>query len=267
MIEKVNVLRCLPHFFKKILFFFIVCSCDCAFATQEVARAIQVGEHLYSLVWNDEFEGFYLDSSKWSYRALGPRRKGVNVTENVRLDGNGNLEILTTKSGSNYNTSMISTQGKFKARYGYFEARVFLQKESGHWSSFWLQSDLIDNGPVDGPSKSGVEVDIMEYLAKDNLSMHHAVHWNGYGVHHKSVGKVSSIDSFGWHVFGLLWDESGYKFYIDGKFVWDFSSVVSNIAQYIIISLEVDEWGGDISNANLPDGLLVDYVRVYQRAN
>ncbi len=32
---------------------------------------------------------------------------------------------------------------------------------------------------------------------------------------------------------------------------------------YIKLSDEIGDWGGDISEANLPDNFLVDYVRVY----
>jgi hypothetical protein len=31
------------------------------------------------------------------------------------------------------------------------------------------------------------------------------------------------------------------------------------------VSLEVDSWGGDIAKAELPDSLIVDYVRAYQK--
>lgn len=34
--------------------------------------------------------------------------------------------------------------------------------------------------------------------------------------------------------------------------------------EYIILSLEVDSWAGDIREAMLPDSSTFDYVRVYQ---
>jgi hypothetical protein len=34
----------------------------------------------------------------------------------------------------------------------------------------------------------------------------------------------------------------------------------------MILSLEVGKWAGDISKADLPDCLYVDYVRVYKQA-
>jgi len=40
---------------------------------------------------------------------------------------------------------------------------------------------------------------------------------------------------------------------------------VSMRDQFIILSLEVGEWAGDIARAVLPDSLLVDYVRVYKK--
>jgi hypothetical protein len=53
----------------------------------------------YSLVWSDEFDGIQLDTTKWDYRQLGPRRKAVNVKECVSLDGKGNLVLTTRRAG------------------------------------------------------------------------------------------------------------------------------------------------------------------------
>ena len=40
---------------------------------------------------------------------------------------------------------------------------------------------------------------------------------------------------------------------------------ISKKDQYIIISLEVGDWAGKIQKANLPDYLIVDYVKVYKK--
>ncbi len=59
------------------------------------------------------------------------------------------------------------------------------------------------------------------------------------------------------------WTPEHYVFYVDGKETWRTDNGVSHRPEYMILSLEVGEWAGDIANAKLPDRLYVDYVRVY----
>jgi len=219
-----------------------------------------------NLVWSDEFDGTALDTTKWVYRGLGPRKGGVNVKEAVRLDGEGHLVITTTKVGDKYHTGMIGTQGKFERAYGYWECRVKLQQSLGHWSAFWLQSPHL--GKVVGDTKqSGTEIDIFEYLRKRGDKMQHTLHWDGYGKHHKSEGKVVDVPGLGtgWHTIGLEWTETHYAFFIDGKETWRTTKGVSGVPEYIILSLEVGKWAGDIAKATLPDSVWFDYVRVHKQ--
>jgi beta-glucanase (GH16 family) len=69
----------------------------------------------------------------------------------------------------------------------------------------------------------------------------------------------------GFHTFGLDWTPEEYIFSIDKNIVWRTTSAVSRRPQYMILSLEVGTWAGDIAAATLPDDILVDYVRVYKR--
>ncbi len=234
-------------------------------ANQQTDSSLPVGDE-YKLVWADEFAGETLDVTKWDYRNLGPRRDAVNVKETVSLDGQGHLVLTTKRTGDAYHTAMIATQGKFETTFGYFECRVRLQEQIGHWSAFWLQSPSLGK-PLGDPGAAGTEIDIFEYLRKDGDRVHHNLHWDGYGEHHKHAGKTVTVAGLakGWHTFGLLWTDSKYVFYVDGKETWRSSEGVSRRDEYIILSLEVGKWAGDIAQAKLPDHLYVDYVRVYQK--
>ena len=56
-------------------------------------------------------------------------------------------------------------------------------------------------------------------------------------------------------------------FYVDGKQTWrSKAGGVCQVPEYILLSDEIGNWGGDISQAKLPDEFLVDYVRVYDLA-
>ncbi|MGC9326875.1 MAG: glycoside hydrolase family 16 protein [Candidatus Hinthialibacter sp.] len=219
----------------------------------------------YKLVWSDEFDGKELDLSKWEYRGLGPRRDAINVKDCVSLDGEGRLILTTKRSGDEFHTAMIGTQGKFEACYGFFECRVKLQTQLGHWSAFWLQSPkFIDGGE---PASHGTEIDIFEYLVKNGKTILFNLHWGGYGKeYHQTAGsKFEAKESpDGYHVIALEWTPNEYGFYVDGKEAWRTDKAVSHIKQYIILSLEVGEWAGDIQQASLPDSAVFDYVRVYQ---
>ncbi len=221
----------------------------------------------YRLAWADEFNGETLDLSKWRHRGLGPRKGGVNVKETVRLDGDGRLILTTRKEGDVYQTAMIATHETYLTTYGYFECRVQLQQEVGHWSAFWLQSPTYGQ-PVGDPARAGTEIDIFEYLRRKGDAVQHTLHWDGYGEDHQSKGKVPVVPGLGkgWHTFGLLWTEDEYVFYVDGRVTWRTRDGVSRRSEYMILSLEVGEWAGDIGEAALPDHLLVDYVRVFKKA-
>jgi alpha-L-fucosidase len=219
----------------------------------------------YELSWSDEFEGKVLDFEKWDYRGLGPRRDAFNVKDAVLLDGEGYLVLTTKRVKDKYHTAMIGTQGKFETAFGYFECRVKLQTQIGHWSAFWLQSPTLGES-IGDPGKAGAEIDIFEYLRNRGDKIQHTLHWDGYGKSHKSAQKIAEIPglSHGWHTVGFLWMPTHYVFYMDGRETWRTNKGVSHRPQYIILSLEVGKWAGDISKAELPDHFYVDYVRVYK---
>jgi beta-glucanase (GH16 family) len=220
----------------------------------------------YKLIWADEFDGRTLDLDKWQYRGLGPRRDAINAEDCVALDGEGHLVLTTKRVGDRYHTAMIGTAGKFEARFGYFECRVKMQKQPGHWSAFWLQSPSMGRS-IGNPQEGGAEIDIFEYLTKFGDRLQHALHWDGYGPDLKSATAMADVPglSDGWHTIGFLWAPEEYVFSVDGKQTWRTGKAVSRRAQYIILSLEVGPWGGNIAEAALPDHFLVDYIRVYQR--
>ena len=219
----------------------------------------------YVLVWSDEFDGAELDAQKWRHRRLGPRRDAINVEDTVTVDGKGHLVLTTKRSGEAYHTAMIGTDETFATTFGYFECRAKLQTQVGHWSAFWIQSPSIGE-ELGNTDVSGTEIDVYEYPRTFGDDVVHNLHWDGYGEDHKVVGGRATVAglSAGWHTFGVLWTQDGYIFYVDGKETWRTDQAISKQPQYMILSLEVGPWAGDIAEATLPDSLYVDYVRVYQ---
>jgi beta-glucanase (GH16 family) len=92
-------------------------------------------------------------------------------------------------------------------------------------------------------------------------------HYHGPG--HKQAGTRVEIPgiNMGYHTFGLLWTPGEYVFFVDGVETWRTTEAVSQIPEYMILSVELSGWGGDVTQATLPDEILFDYVRVYEAAS
>jgi beta-glucanase (GH16 family) len=227
----------------------------------------------YTLAWHDEFEGKALDPGKWSPWRPGPRRDAINTPEAVTLDGDGRLVITTTRvreeDGSiGYRTGGVWTPETCLTRYGYFEARIKVQGEVGFWSAFWLQSPVMGQH-IGDPARGGVEIDVIEYLCNGtNLNRaKHAIHWDGYAEDHKVDHHESERPDthVGFHTYALEWTPDELVFFVDGEETWRTDKAVPQIEQFMILSCEVGSWAGDIARADLPERVLVDWVRVWQR--
>ncbi len=219
----------------------------------------------YKLFWEDQFNGNKLDPEKWSVRGIGPRALGYVSADAVKIE-NGFLKLSAIKRGDSILISAVGTQGHFMTRYGYFECRAQLQKSPGVWAAFWIQSAEISKG--EDPAKYGAEIDIMEFfkkLGKDIVS--HNVHW-AYGPHQQSTHGMQSYlkgVSEGFHTFGLEWLPDKYIFYVDGYKFYEVNEGISNIEEYLILSMEIPSELKEIKKTVFPDEFIVDYVKVYKK--
>ena len=225
-------------------------------------------EKEYDLVWQDEFDGEKVDMNKWKYRSTGSKRGiGIVRKKNCYLDGEGHFVIEATREDTNYYIGQMSTQDKFMPKFGYFECSAKMTTQIGPAPAFWLQSPVFGK-PVGDTKTAGAEIDIFEYRRNKRLGyVNHTVHWDGYGEHHQQEGvhrKVKNLEE-GYHTFGLEWTAKKYTFYVDGKKTWSCRKAPSHIPQYIILSLELNGWGGDPTNSTFPDKVYYDYVRVYEK--
>jgi len=217
----------------------------------------------WRLLWHDEFDGTQLDRTKWDVPE-GPRRDGFWSAKAAILDGKGRLVIKVFEEGGRYYDACVRTRGKFEHAFGFYVARIQLQGQPGHWSAFWLHTESVNK--IGNEGRDGTEIDIMEKPWLDDR-VNHALHWDGYGQHHRSAVKESRMPGVmeGFHTFALDWRPEEYVFYIDGKEMWRTrAGGVCQVPVYIKLSDEVGRWAGDIRTARLPDQFLVDYVRVYE---
>ena len=252
----------------------------------------------WKMVWNDEFDGFELDRTKWDYRlSMMGRRHPAWTDKGVRLDGGGNAVFsllleegrpVSSQLQTGYNfmdEPVVPTRfgrdhlqwniGKLKRNlythtFGYYECRCKLQQHpEGWWSAFWIQSPVI--GASLDPAETGSELDVMECF--DHGEVHcHNVFTGGYGLDSKraSVGGFEGLDQTVFHRFGLLWDQTGYTFYVDGKEDGHVGKYVSKRPEFLLISTEVKGYRyedhrpvKEAFDLVGKDFFIVDYVRVF----
>ncbi len=219
---------------------------------------IKVNHKNARLAFQDDFNGNKIDSKVWEPTGKNEIRKGGWWRSDATfLDGKGNLVIKIFKDGEKYVTGGIKTVSKYKFSYGYYEARVYLQKQQGSWSAFWLW-------PHNPNAPKSVEIDIFEYGFIPWFPQN-ALHWYQGGHRKKELPFPYPNPNAAWHTFGLYWDQDDIIWYMDGMITRRQPSNGFNGDCQIYLSVEIGkEAFGDIKYAKLPDYFYVNYVRYYK---
>ncbi|MBQ6164669.1 MAG: glycoside hydrolase family 16 protein [Clostridia bacterium] len=280
--------------FNRIIAFFmsIIGSIALMFDIPYYATGKQVDLSGYELVWEDEFRGERMDGTKWKYSgSYGANRGYYSSPDIVEMTGEEAVfHIKYYEEGLNgnpaaYYTASFKTDGLYEPTYGYFECRAKLPKVSNGSGAFWLNSHNAYNND-DDPS-DGAEVDIMEsqnwnaqgyYGQKFGKSaenvIEHNIHYGTPGTQwyhrlHAKGFKVRGDPYEEFHTYGLLWDENGYTFYIDGVATMSTTLGLSHAPEYICLSCDIRGEDGVPYDNSWADGqdatFVVDYVRVYQK--
>lgn len=270
----------------------------------------------FELVFEDDFDGGSLDTDIWSGEGrITPRRGGYWDDSCVSVEGSDLvIDIVYREKGAEgagwYTGAVRSEPGikkGFQQKYGYFECRCRVPRIKGAWAAFWLMPVGNFENCDESSGKDGSEIDVFEsmyafspfYPIKNSVT--HAVHIGGYGAGLKSVGSPNFFfrdlyDTY--HTYGVLWDENGYTFYIDGTESWHTSETVlkgkkynnvSHTPGYMLLSCEtagsdrnnivipgreynkkgklVKCWNGnpDKNSRSVKYSFRIDYVRVYSK--
>ena len=246
--------------------------------THTPEQTIEMEGAKYELTFFDDFLGTELDPTKWE-RSKEQKRQDVNGwwdDDCSYLDGYGSL-ILTAEADpeedGKYLAGAVWSRGIFEQARGYFECRVRLQQSPGFWSAFWLYTSEQRN--LGEGAKNGAEIDIYESYKVTGGHINHAIHYDGYGEHHRIVKQSTAYTTcydYQYHTFGLLWTENEYIWYIDGKEVWRLSEGDEEFPGscekecFLWLSNEFGTWAGKANEDRLPDNVAFDYVKVYQKA-
>ena len=201
--------------------------------------------------------------------------------ENVRVEG-GNLVITAQcpvkpcgeRDGS-ITSARITTQNLFQQERGRFEARIKLPKGQGLWPAFWMLGANIDEVPWPGCG----EIDIMEYQGQRPERVFGSLHGPGYSGGQaisrdfELPGGETFADNF--HVLAVEWDPGRIAWSVDDEVYGVVTSAtvaprgdwVFNNEFFVILNLAVGgNIGGRVDDTVFPAEMLVDYVRIFERA-
>jgi beta-glucanase (GH16 family) len=249
-----------------------------------VLATVAQAQECPTLVWQDEFDGSELDTTKWEPMVgdgcdLGICGWGNNELQhyqaaNATVSG-GVLKIEARKEkvgGKEYTSARLRTKGRGDFTFGRMEARIRLTQGQGIWPAFWmLPTDEVHGGwPRSG------EIDIMENVGHETATVHGTVHFGPAFPDNQFVGASYELQggafADGFHTFAVEREPGEIRWYVDdvlystktqadtAPHAWPFDERF-----HFLLNVAVGgNWPGSPDETTvLPQVMEVDYVRVY----
>lgn len=259
----------------------------------------------YTLVWNDEFDGDALDTTKWTCQHGNGRDYGIENwgnseaqsytgrEENVKVE-NGMLKItgiMEDYDNKHFTSGRLRTmtddnQIQYALTYGRVEAKIRIVGGEGVWPAFWM---LPVDASIYGEWASSGELDIME--AKGRLpgeiggTAHYAATWPNNVYSTKSYYFPEETDISDFHTYAMEWTPNYIKWYVDDNCYSTLEDWYSkgvgcktnytypapfDVPFYIILNLALGgtfDPEGTLNKDSFPAEMYVDFVRVFQKTD
>lgn len=251
----------------------------------------------WPLAWSDEFDGpagTPPDPATWGFdlgdgTAIGlegwgnrERQFYTDHPDNASLDGEGNLAITVRAADGDlacyygpctHTSARLLTAGRREFQYGRIEARIQVAGAWGLWPAFWM---LGTNLPAVGWPASG-EIDIMEFVGRRPNEVLGTAHGPGYSGSSGVSGEVDLGEpvAAAFHTFAIEWWPGHIAWFLDGVKYHEVhpedvapNAWVFDRPFFMVLNVAVGgNLGGPVPpDMELPQVMLVDYVRVYQEA-
>jgi beta-glucanase (GH16 family) len=249
----------------------------------------------WELVWEDNFNKGYLDTTRWSKIGLFstpkwkmPKEKWRDNTgcfryitdtdkrvvqfdaENILLRGVVNNDTINGDPRPML-TGGIYSYNKFAFQYGRIEVRAKLDPAHGAWPAIWMLSEKDIY-----PNQNNGEMDIMERLNHDSFAYQTTHNHATITLKQETPKKFNTgkIDPSGYNTYSVSWYPNKLVYAINGietitypkvagagTYQWPFDQPF-----YLIIDQQLEgSWPGKVTNLKeLPINMTVDWVRLYQ---
>jgi beta-glucanase (GH16 family) len=234
----------------------------------------------WKLVWEDDFNGAAIDTSKWSKIPAGKSDWDKHMSNHpgcyTQADGKLYLKGIrnpdTLKDHRPFLTGGVYTKGKFAFQYGKIEIRAKLGCAQGAWPAMWMLAEQDKYGKY---PKNG-EIDIMEHLNFDDI-IYQTTH-SYYTLNLKQTDKPphsgkGKLDINEFNTFGLEWYPDKLVFTLNGVETFCYPRITGVDASqwpydqpfYVMIDQQLGgSWVGKVQADQLPVQMVIDWVKVYQ---
>ena len=255
----------------------------------------------WELVWGDEFDyDGAPDPARWSYNVWQPGKVNgedqyyTDRLKNVRVE-DGMLVIEAHREdyeGAKYTSGRIHTENKADFLYGRFDIRAKVPRGQGTWPAVWMLpsdpfryattceagEDWQGSSTCDAWPNSG-EIDILEHVGYQMGHVHGTVHNRAYYWKNweQRKGRLLDFDvAEEFHVYSIEWSADRIDMFVDDVLYFTYMNEGTGWKAWpydhpynLIINIAMGgAWGsagGPTDDSALPQKLLVDWVRVYQK--
>ncbi|MCY4781218.1 glycoside hydrolase family 16 protein [Sphingobacterium sp. UT-1RO-CII-1] len=234
----------------------------------------------WKLVWQDDFNGTVIDTSKWTRIPAGSSdwNRHMSIDDACFKMENGKLHLLginnpdTSVDPRPYLTGGIWSKGKFAFQYGRVEIRAKLGSAQGAWPAMWMLAELDKYGKY---PRNG-EIDIMEHLNFDKI-----IYQTTHSYYTLDLGEktnpphhgTAQIDAGVYNTYGISWYPDRIVFQLNGKDTFTYPRVEGVDASqwpydqpfFLLIDQQLGgSWVGEVDRKQLPVEMVIDWVKVYQ---
>lgn len=260
---------------------------DIGFTPAKVSANGGGGDSNWDLVFEDNFDGTTVDTSKWNIEDWPSDRNQelqYYAPDDVFVE-DGNLVLRSQKrtytipegkkdagQTREYTSGAVNTLNKFNLTYGKVEVRGKVPKSQGYWPAIWLNA--VSGWPP--------EFDIIEFLGHEPTVLHTNNHWGKFPNNGQVGGKYEGSEDLSeeFHVYGFEWDPGEIRYYLDGNLIRTYTysgklvkngglyEAISNEPMYLILNTAIGgSWPGSPDETSVfPQQFLIDYVKMYQRS-
>ncbi len=226
----------------------------------------------WALVWNDEFDGEAIDTTKWDFD-LGNGFFDYKTHRYVSGWGNEELQYYTREPGNvyvrdgllhiralkeqlhgcGYSSARLKSRRLdgaplFSKRYGKFEFRAKVPHGKGMWPALWLlpQDDAYGVWAASG------EIDVLEIVGERPTEYLGSVHFGStfpkreLVTHVHKLAAGSTVGDF--HVYAVEWEPGEIRWSVDGmvwatqSFWWSCSKVRNNQGLRARSAADLNPW-------------------------
>ncbi|MBD8346469.1 glycoside hydrolase family 16 protein [Dysgonomonas sp. HGC4] len=259
---------------KKSLLIFSVLACI-LFSTTYCTAPKKEG---WQLVWEENFDGTTLDTSRWSRipRGTADWQNYMSFSDSCYEMKDGNLVlkgIVNNDLQSDtvpFLTGGVWTKDKVSFKNGRIEIRAKLGEATGAWPAIWMLSQN-EGWPMGG------EIDIMEHLNFDSI-VYQTIHTHyTYDLEIKDNpvnGGTNLLNRNDYNIYALEINADSLVFFVNDSRTFAYPRIETDKeGQYpfdddffLLIDMQLGgSWVGGVDPKDLPVDMKIDWVRFYQK--